>query len=179
MAGHSKWAQIKRQKASTDAKRSKLFGKLSRLIALESRRVGGKTDSPSLRTVIEKAKAANMPAENIERAIRRGAGGEGEDLAAVLYEAYGPGGVALVIEGLTDNKNRTAAELKHLLGKHGASLAAPGAAVWAFEKTEEGFVPRSGVPLSGEDGSRFEKLLEEVEEHDDVQEVYTNAEFAA
>lgn len=160
---------------ATDAKKSKAFGKVARLIVLESKKVQGNINAPGLRAVIEKAKSINMPNENIERAIKKGAGGDAGDMEEVLYEGYGPGGVAIMIEGLTDNKNRTSAEIKHLLSKHGANLAAMGAASWAFEKTLEGFVPKTFVELSQEDSKLLEKLLEELQDNDDVQEVYTNA----
>lgn len=179
MAGHNKWTQIKRQKGATDAKKSKLFGKLARLITLESKKAGGNASAPALRAVIEKARGMNMPNENIERAIKRGTGNDAGEMEKVLYEGYGPGGSAIIIEGLTDNKNRTSAEIKHLLSKHGANLAAQGAALWAFEKTADGFVPNMSVPLSPDDSVSLEKLLDELENHDDIQEVFTNAEFAS
>lgn len=160
---------------ATDAKKGKMFGKLARLVALESKKAKGNINAPGLRAVIEKAKSINMPNENIERAIKKGAGGDAGEMEEVLYEGYGPGGVAIIVEGLTDNKNRTSAEIKHLLSKHGASLAAMGAASWAFEKIPEGFVPKTFVELSKEDGESFEKLIDELEDNDDVQEVYTNA----
>lgn len=175
MSGHNKWKQIKTKKMATDAKKGKMFGKLARLVALESKKVRGNTSAPGLRAVIEKAKSINMPNENIDRAIKKGAGGDAGEMEEVLYEGYGPGGVAIIIEGLTDNKNRTSAEIKHLLSKHGASLAAMGAASWAFEKTPEGFIPKTFVDLSREDGELLEKLLDELEDNDDVQEVYINA----
>lgn len=126
--------------------------------------------------MVEKAKSINMPNENIERAIKKGAGGDAGEVEEVLYEGYGPGGVAIVIEGLTDNKNRTSAEIKHLLSKHGANLAAMGATTWAFKKTPEGFFPKTFVNISQEDGESLKKLLDELEDNDDVQEVYINAE---
>lgn len=175
MAGHNKWKQIKTKKMATDAKKGKMFGKLARLVALESKKAQGNVNAPGLRAVIEKAKSINMPNENIGRAIKKGAGKDAGEMVEVLYEGYGPGGVAIIIEGLTDSKNRTSAEIKHLLSEHGASLAAMGAASWAFEKTLEGFVPKTFVELSQEDGKSLEKLLDELEDNDDVQEVYTNA----
>jgi len=176
MSGHNKWSQIKNKKAVTDGKRSKVFGKFSKLIALESKKAAGNLTSPGLRAVIERAKKENMQNELIERAVKKGAGGDAGNMEAVLYEAYGPGGCALLIEGLTDNKNRTVAEIKHLLSKRGLALAGQGAASWAFNKTAEGYEPNTTVPLSDEDGEALGDLLEELDEHDDVQEVYTNAE---
>ncbi len=176
MSGHNKWSQIKHKKAITDGKRSKIFGKLVKLIALESKKVAGNLSAPGLRAVIERAKKENMPIDNIDRAVKKGAGGDAGNMEAVLFEAYGPGGCAILIEGLTDNKNRTVAEIKHLLSKRGLTLAGQGAAVWAFTKTAEGFGPQTMAPLSDEDGEALSSLLEELDEHDDVQEVYTNAE---
>jgi len=120
MSGHNKWAQIKRKKAVTDAKRSKIFGKFSRLIVVESKKSGGDVSTPGLRAIIERAKKENMPIENIERAVKKGAGSDAGNMAPVLYEAYGPGGCAILVEGLTDNKNRTVAEIKHILSKRRA-----------------------------------------------------------
>ncbi|MDP3958295.1 MAG: YebC/PmpR family DNA-binding transcriptional regulator [bacterium] len=174
MAGHSKWAQIKRQKGSEDAKRSKLFSKLSRLISTEAKRSGGNLSSPSLRATLEKAKKENMPKDTIERAIRKGSESGGE-LKEVRYEAYGPGGVAIVIEGYTDNNNRTAQELKHLLSSRGASLAATGAALWAFKKSDEGWEPATTVSLSEADQEKLAEIIEALEAHDDVEMVFTNA----
>lgn len=176
MAGHNKWVQIKHKKAATDSKRSKVFGKLARLIAVEAKKAGGNVSSPGLRALIERAKKENMPIDNIDRAVKKGAGGDAGNMEPVLYEAYGPGGCALVITGLTDNNNRTVAEIKHIFTKRGLSLAGQGAAVWAFTKTAEGYEPNTPCPLSDEDGQALADLIEELDEHDDVQGVYTNAE---
>lgn len=175
MAGHSKWAKVKRQKAVTDGKRSKIFSKLVRYITVEAKRVKGDRNAPSLRVAIEKARAANMPSDTIERAIEKASGDGAVALESVTYEAYGPGGVALIIEGLTDNRNRTAQEIKHLLSKNGAALATPGAALWAFVKEEEGLVPTTTVDLSDTDLEKLSAVVDALEENDDVQEVYTNA----
>jgi YebC/PmpR family DNA-binding regulatory protein len=175
MSGHSKWAQIKRQKGTEDAKKSKLFGKLGSLIATESRKAKGDMNAPGLRTIIDKAKKENMPKDTIERAVKKGAGGDVETMEALTYEAYGPGGCALIIEAFTGNRNKAAQEIKHMLSKHGGSLAAQGAASWAFTKNEEGWVPSSAIPLSDEDGVSLSALIEELESNDEVQDVYTNA----
>lgn len=174
MAGHSKWAKLKHQKGITDAKRSKLFSKLVRYIAVEAKKAKGDRAAPSLRAAIDKARAANMPADNIDRAIEKAQGADAE-LEAVVYEAYGPGGVALIVEGYTDNRNRTAQEIKHLLSKHGIALAAPGSAMWAFAKGAEGLEPATTVEISDEDGEKLSQLVDELEDNDDVGEVYTNA----
>lgn len=176
MSGHSKWSQIKRQKGVTDAKRSQIFGKISKNISLAARK-GEKPDmNLELRAAIEKAKEANMPADNIERAIKKGTGKlEGAQLEGVRYETYGPGGAAIIMEGITDNKNRTTQEIKHLLLKSGASLAQTGSVVWAFENEGGKWLPKSALELSGQDAEALDKLLEELDNHDDIQDIYTNA----
>ncbi|OGZ04989.1 MAG: hypothetical protein A2762_05100 [Candidatus Lloydbacteria bacterium RIFCSPHIGHO2_01_FULL_54_11] len=176
MSGHSKWAQIKRQKGAEDAKKSKLFGNLGSLIATESRKAKGDVNSPGLRAIIEKAKKENMPKDTIERAVKKGAGGDVETMEALTYEGYGPGGCALIIEAFTGNRNKAAQEIKHILAKNGGSLAAQGAASWAFTKSEEGWTPNSTIPLSDADGAMLSLLIEELEGNDEVQDVYTNAE---
>lgn len=175
MSGHSKWAQIKRQKGSEDAKKSKLFGKLGSLIATESRMNKGDVNSPGLRTIVEKAKKVNMPKDTIERAIKKGTSSEAEAMEALTYEGYGPGGCALIIEAFTGNRNKASQEIKFILSKHAGSLAAQGAAVWAFTKTEEGWEPNSPLPLSEEDGQELSLLIEDLEGNGEVQDVYTNA----
>ena len=176
MSGHNKWSKIKHKKAATDAKRSKEFSKLARLIASESKRVGGDESSPSLRAVIDKARAVNMPKDNIERAVAKGKSGEGEALESITYELYGPAGVALLADIATDNRNRTAAEIKHLLSKMGYELAAPGSASWAFEKQGVEWHPKTTTQISEADGEKLGVLIDALEEHDDVQSVVTNAE---
>ena len=137
MAGHSKWAGIKHKKAIVDARRGKLFTKLTRAITVAAKEGGGDPEgNPALALAIAKAKDASMPKDNIERAIAKGtgAGADAEAYENVLYEGYGPGGVALLIEALTDNRNRTGAEVRHILGKHGGSLGEPGSVGYLFEK---------------------------------------------
>jgi|UniRef100_A0A7V3RGZ0 YebC/PmpR family DNA-binding regulatory protein len=136
MSGHSKWAKIKRKKATTDAARGRLFTKLIREITIAARQGGGDPNSnPRLRTAIEEARAANMPNENIERAIKRGTGqlDGGQALEEVVYEGYGPNGVALLIEAVTDNRNRTTSEIKHILSRHNGSLGTQGSVAWQFQ----------------------------------------------
>lgn len=176
MAGHSKWAQIKRQKAVTDAARSRIFARFARLLAVESKKAAGDVSSPGLSAAIARAKAVNMPKDNIERAIAKGASKDAGELFEVTYEAYGPGGAALIIDAVTDSKNRTTQELKHALSLQGIELANPGAASWAFTKKEGSFVPNEPLmDLSSEDAARLEAILTALDEHDDVQQVYTNA----
>ena len=174
MAGHSKWAKLKHVKGKSDAQKAKLFSKLVRFISIEAKKAKGDRTAPGVRTAIEKARAANMPADNIERALDK-ASSSGE-LEQVVYESYGPGGTALIIEGYTDSRNRTSQELKHLLSQHGGSIATPGAAMWAFQKNTEGKLePISPIELSDEDSQKMADLSDALEEHDDVSEVYTSA----
>jgi len=136
MSGHSKWSQIKHKKAITDTKRGKIFSKMVRLISVAARAKGKDPEAnPTLRTLIDKARSINMPIENIERAIAKGAGNlEGSQIDEFTVEAYGPGGSALVIEGTTDNNNRSISELKFLLSEHDGKLANPGSVLWLFER---------------------------------------------
>jgi YebC/PmpR family DNA-binding regulatory protein len=177
MAGHSKWAQIKRQKAVTDAAKARVFARFARLIALESKKAGGSVSSPALAAVITRAKAANMPKDNIERAVAKGASKDSGDLEEVVYECYGPGACAVVIGALTDKKNRTTQELKILLQERGIELATPGAASWAFTRKPDGsYVPNEPLmDVAGEDEGKLASLLDALDEHEDVQAVYTNA----
>jgi YebC/PmpR family DNA-binding regulatory protein len=136
MSGHSKWHTIKHKKGAADAKRGKIFTRIIKELTVAARNGGGDPNSnPRLRTVIAEAKSVNMPADNIKRAIQRGTGElPGVSYDEITYEAYGPGGVAIMIDVLTDNKNRTAGEIRHLLEKHGGNLAAPNAVAWMFHK---------------------------------------------
>ncbi len=236
MAGHSKWAQIKRKKAAEDQKRGKLFGRLIRELTVAARGGGGDPDgNPRLRTVIDNAKAANMPKGNIEKAILRGTGElPGTTFEDVTYEGYGPGGVAIYIEAVTDNTNRTVAEVRRLLERHGGNLGRDGSVAWNFERVgqllidstrydevvaleaaleagaddlvsegetyvvtsdpgafhevkealqdrgievmEAGLVmtPKNSVQVEGRDAQRLISLLEVLEDHDDIQKVYSN-----
>lgn len=176
MSGHSKWSQIKRQKSVTDAAKSRTFSRYARLIAMESKKAGGILSAPGLSVAISRAKTVNMPKDNIERAVAKGASKESGELFQVVYEAYGPGGAAILIEALTDNKNRTTQEIKHLLILHSIELASPGAASWAFTKTGTDHIPHEPlIDLSGVDEERLAAILEELDEHEDVQQVFTNA----
>lgn len=175
MAGHNKWSQIKHKKAATDAKRSRVFSKYAKLIALESKRARGDVNDPGLRTVIERARGVDMPKDNIERAVSRGLSGSGEELFRITYETYGPGGVGILIDAVTDNKNRTSQELRHLLSELGYALAEPGSASWAFKKVGDRWEVVTSVPLPPSDEAALVTLLETLDDHDDVEEVYTNA----
>ncbi len=239
MAGHSKWAQIKRQKAANDKARGRLFARLAREISVAARVGGGDPEfNPRLRTAIDNAKAQNMPADNIERAILRGTGQlPGASYEPATYEGYGPGGIAFFLDCLTDNANRTVAELRHLLDKRGGNLGREGSVAWMFERkgrivldgsrcgeedaleaalevgaedmaredgafvvvtapsdfhavqeairsrglpvqeAEMAMVPVSTVKVAGGEAERLLDLLEALEEHDDVQNVYSNLEI--
>jgi YebC/PmpR family DNA-binding regulatory protein len=236
MSGHSKWHSIKHKKGAADAKRGKIFTRLIKELTVAARAGGGDPDmNPRLRTIIAEAKQNNMPADNIKRAIRRGTGEEpGVSYEEAQYEGYGPGGAALIIDVLTDNKNRTVGELRHLLEKHGGNLAAAGAVSWMFHKkgyivvekskadeeklmgavleagaddlqddednwevlsapesfpsvneavkalgiepatAQVSMIPQNYVKLEGKPAQQMVKLMEALEEHDDVQHVWSN-----
>lgn len=176
MAGHNKWTQIKRQKAVTDSKKSKVFSKCSKIIALAARKCSDPAMNFELRTAIEKSKAENMPRDIIERAIAKGSGsGAGGQLESARYEAYGPGGTAIIIDVITDSKNRTVAEIKHLLAEHNAKFAEQGSVLWAFDITAQKVTPKITVELSPADQEALGKLAEALTDLEDTQEVYTNA----
>ncbi|MFA5987103.1 MAG: YebC/PmpR family DNA-binding transcriptional regulator [Candidatus Paceibacterota bacterium] len=176
MSGHNKWSQIKHKKGAEDAKKSKAFSALVKMITIESRSCGGNKNSPGLKTAIEKAKASNMPADNIERAIKKGVGLGAGSMEEVVCEAYGPGGVGIIIEATTDNKNRTVPEIRHILDKNGANMGAQGSVAWAFQKSNEGWTPTTVIPLSEEDRNKLESILEALSDYEEIEEVYTNAE---
>jgi YebC/PmpR family DNA-binding regulatory protein len=240
MSGHSKWASIKHKKAAADAKRGKVFSKLAKEIIAASRDGGSNPETNlRLRTAIDSAKAENMPAANIEKAVKRGSGElEGMSYEEITYEAYGPGGAAILIHILTDNKNRTASEMRSIFSKKGGSIAGSGAVAWIFSKkgiisvdrgkvdeeqlfllaTEGGaedfraeddvfeivctpedlqnvkeqlqkngiewelasitFIPRNTVRVEGKEARQLLALMEELEDHDDVQNVYSNFDIA-
>lgn len=175
MSGHNKWSKIKNRKAVTDAQKSKIFTKMARLLTVEARKVQGNVNAPGLAAAIAKARGENMPNDNIDRAVKK-ASTDPANMEAITYEAYGPGGCAMVIEVLTDNRNKAAQEIKHILVLNGTELAGIGAATWAFEKTHEGWMPKTTVTLGDEDGEKLGTLTDALEENDDVQTVYTNAE---
>lgn len=175
MSGHNKWSKIKRKKEVTDARKSQIFSKLVRFITVEAKKSGGDTSAPGLRLAIDKAREANMPNENIERAIKK-ATEPGAAMEAITYEAYGPGGAGLIIECLTDNRNKAAQEVKHILSKNGGALGAIGSVTWGFVRKDGAWTPSNTVPLADDDAVKLETLIDELEGNDEVQEVYTNAE---
>ncbi len=236
MSGHSRWSTIKRKKGAADARRGKIFSKLIKEITVAAKLGGGDPGGNSrLRTAMQAAKAANMPLENVNRAIAKGTGElEGESYEELTYEAYGPGGVALLIRALTDNRKRTGAEIRHLFSRHGGSLAEPNSVAWMFEmkgyllvpekgideeklisvvleagaedmapadgqfevrtppevlenvraaleknrvpveSSEITMIPKTTVKLEGKTAEQMLRLMESLEDHDDVQNVYAN-----
>ena len=175
MSGHSKWASIKHKKAIVDSKRGKLFTKLARAITVAAKEGGGDIDgNPSLALAVQKAKDASMPKDNIERAIAKGTGA-GADAAAlenVMYEGYGPGGVALLIEAVTDNRNRTGADVRHVLSKGGGSLGEPGSVAYNFDK--KGVIAVDGERYSEDDLMvAIDAGAEDISLDDDVYEIVT------
>lgn len=236
MSGHSKWASIKHKKSKEDAKRGKLFSKLIKEIIVAARMGGGDPQgNPRLRNVIERAKEANMPQENIERAIKKGTGElPGESYEECTFEGYGPGGVAILIEATTDNRKRTASEIRHIMSKHGGNLGEAGCVSWIFSKrglitidankidedklldisleagaddvrkvedtyeiitsvnnfekvrsalaahnitynsAEITFIPQTTIKLEGKEAEQMLRLMDALEEHDDIQHIYAN-----
>ena len=239
MSGHSKWSTIKRKKGALDAKRGKLFTKLIKELTIAAREGGGDpAGNPRLRLAVDNAKAANMPADNIDRAIKKATGElEGVTISELTYEGYGPGGVALLVEVATDNKNRTVAEVRHLFSKHGGNMGESGSVAWMFEKKGVVSLPKQGkseddileialnagaedmrtedeyfeiqtevesfepvrralieknltldnaslqwiakniINVAGENAEKMMKRIESLEDCDDVQNVYSNADF--
>ena len=176
MSGHNKWSQIKNQKAKTDGQKSKIYSKHARLIALEAKKAGSNLLSPSLTAAIERAKKENVPRDVIDRAVKKGGETGGATMESITYEAYGPGGCAIIIEALTENRNKAAQEVKHILSKNGFSIATPGSASWAFTRENMEWIPNMTVDLSDEDLVTLGKITDELEDNDEVQNVYTNAE---
>jgi YebC/PmpR family DNA-binding regulatory protein len=241
MSGHSKWASIKHKKAVVDARRGQQFTKLARAITVAAREGGGDPDAnASLANAIQKAREASMPKDNIERAIAKGAGtgADADNIETVVYEGYGPGGVAVLVEALTDNRNRTGADVRHLFSKHGGNLGEPGSVAYLFDKagvivvdagryseddllvaieagaqdivadddafeivtepgdlaavrdalTEAGIElqsaeltqrPKTSVPLDEDGAAKLFRLIEGLEENDDVNEVHANFDVSA
>jgi YebC/PmpR family DNA-binding regulatory protein len=235
MSGHSKWATIKHKKAATDARRGRVFTRLIREITIAARHGGDPDKNPRLRTAIQAAKAENMPSENIERAILRGTGQlPGEQIEEVMFEGYGPGGVALLVKAATTNRNRAVGEIRHIFSKNGGNMAEAGAVSWQFHRkgdivipkdaadeeklmtivldagaedlkddgsswevvtppeafdavrealdkagikpasAEVGMLPQNYIKLTGAEAQKMLHLVEALEEHDDVQQVFAN-----
>lgn len=179
MAGHSKWANIKHRKEAADQKRGAAFAKLLNAISVAAKTEPNPDFNPRLRAAIEKAKEANIPKDKIEAAIKR-ASDKSSGLEELLFEAYGPGGAAILIEAASDNRNRTIAEVKNILNEFGGKWAEPGSVKWAFRPTADPsgrYQATFMQELNEEDKNKLQALVEALETHDDVQEVYTNAKF--
>ncbi|MEN2998733.1 MAG: YebC/PmpR family DNA-binding transcriptional regulator [Brevinematia bacterium] len=178
MSGHSKWANIKHRKSAQDAKRGQLFSKLAKEITVAAKMGGGNPENNvRLRVAIERAREANMPTENIERAIKRGTGElEGATYEEVVYEGYGPGGVAILVNVLTDNKNRTAAEIRKIFSKFGGSLGTSGSVAWIFEK--KGYISVDANKYSEDEMLEIaiEAGADDVKKEGDVISIYTSVE---
>ncbi len=178
MSGHSKWSQIKHQKGVTDKKRGQLFSKLGAAITAAAKTEPNPQFNPRLRSAIDKAREFQMPNDNIERAIKKAAD-KNESIEELLFESYGPGGAALLIEAITDSRNRTVAEVKKILHDHEGKWAESGSVRWAFEQiTEENGdrVWKSKFPqaVSDDDQKKLNRLIEALDDHDDIQNIFIN-----
>jgi len=173
MSGHSHWAGIKHKKGTTDQKRGQLFSKLTNAISTAAKQEPNPQFNPRLRSAIDKAKENKVPLENIERAIKRA--NEIKDLEKLIMEAYGPEGSAILIEVITDNKNRTVAEIKKILSHHNAKWAESGSVRWVFEKISESWQAKFPQTISDESKEKMSALIEELDDQNDVQNIYTNA----
>ncbi len=178
MSGHNKWAKIKHKKAGTDAQRGKLFSRIIKEVTIAARNGGGDPNgNPRLRLAIQNAKNANMPADNVKRAVQRGTGElPGVNYEEITYECYGPGGVALMIDLVTDNKNRTVAELRHILDRNNGKLAEAGSVSWMFQKKGNIEVPRSAVKEDDLLGIIIDAGADDMKTEDDYYEITTSAE---
>ncbi|MCX6719090.1 MAG: YebC/PmpR family DNA-binding transcriptional regulator [Candidatus Taylorbacteria bacterium] len=176
MSGHNKFSKIKHLKAKNDAQKSKSFGKLVRLITVEAKKAHGNLTSPGLAAAIEKARKDNMPNDTIDRAVKKALTDNSAAMENIVYESYGPGGIAILIEVLTDNRNKAAQEIKHILATHELALAAPGSASWAFTKTNNQWQPTTTMSLEEADIEKLSQIVEDLENNEEVQEVFTNAE---
>jgi len=177
MSGHSHWAGIKHKKELTDKKRGQIFSKIAKIIEIAARKGGDPEMNPGLRLAIEKARSVNMPNDNIQRAIKKGTGEdkEGGRLEEITYEAYGPNGTPLIIEVITDNKNRTLSEIKHILNNYSGKLAETGSVRYLFDRAEGEWKPKYSVDVADETlKQQLEKLFEALDENDDVNEIYSS-----
>lgn len=184
MSRHSKWSKIKRQKGTSDVAKGKVFTKLAKAITVAVREKGGDPSANfSLRLAMDKAREANMPKGNMERAIARGSGaGEGEAIPDAIYEAYLPGGAAAIITALTDNKNRTSSNIKHIITSGGGSMGGQGSVMWAFDKkySESGeveYIPKSLIKIDADTNKKIEEIFEALDDDEDVSDFFTNIEM--
>lgn len=176
MSGHNKFSKIKHIKAKNDADKSKRYGKFVRLITVEAKKAGGNLSSPGLAAAIAKAREENMPNDTIDRAVKKATTDNSAAMESIVYEAYGPGGIAMLIDALTDNRNKAAQEIKHILSMHEIALAAPGSASWAFHKEGNVWKPITTMTLEDADIEKLSAIVADLEANDEVQEVVTNAE---
>ena len=176
MSGHNKWTNIHVRKEAMDKKRGKIFSKMAKVIEIAARKGGNPSMNPSLRLAIERAREVNMPNDNIERAIKKGSGENKEDqLEEITYEAYGPSGAAIIIEIITDNKNRTLSEIKHILSVFNGKLATEGSVKYLFDKVDGEWKPKYTIDIADQgQKEHLIKLFEALDENDDVNEIYTN-----
>jgi YebC/PmpR family DNA-binding regulatory protein len=174
MSGHSHWAGIKHKKEITDQKRAKVFSKLLALISAAAKTEPDPNFNPRLRTAIATAKEMAVPQDNIERAIKKASEAD-NNLEELTFEAYGPGGIAILIEAVSDNKNRAVQEIKTILKDHNGKWAETGSVQWAFEKTHEGYRPKFPQDIPEADAERLVTLIDALHDNDNVQNVYTNA----
>lgn len=174
MAGHSHWAGIKHKKEAEDKKRGQVFSKILSAITAAAKTDPNPDFNPKLRSLIQKAKDFKVPQNNIEKAISRAKEKENTTEELIL-EAYGPNGSAILIEAITDNKNRTIAEIKNILNENGAKWAETGSVRWAFEQNQEGWQAKFFNNISEEDKNKLNKIINELENHPDIQKIYTNA----
>jgi len=177
MSGHSHWAGIKHRKGINDAKRGKVFTKHAKMITIMARDGGGDPSANfKLRLAIDRARLDNMPKENIDRAIKKGTGElkEGNAIEEIIYEAYGSGGIMMIIKTLTDNKNRTVSEIKAILNKFGGKMGGTGSVMWNFKIVDLEYTPKNILELDEPNKEQYEKLLEALDDQDDVQEIYDN-----
>lgn len=176
MSGHSKWSQIKRKKEVNDKKRSQIFSKLLKAISIASRGDQNPQFNPRLRSAIEKAKESNVPNENIERAIKKSA--ESGNLEELLIEAYGPEGVGMILEAISDNKNRTISEIKKIFNDNDIKWADQGSVLWAFERSEDGYVHKFPQEISKESEEKLLRVMDILDDHDDVSNIFVGAKFS-
>src|SRR3989344_8235417 len=175
MSGHSKWSQIKRQKGVADQKKGQLFSKLSKVISMAARRGPDPEMNMELKNAIEKAREANMPKDNIERAIKRVSDKNIAQLEELTIEAVGPESLALIITAITDNKNRTMGEIKNILSEYGYKISQQGGVMWMFDKKDQEFIPKYPVAnISENTKNSLEKIMEKLDDNEDIQEIYEN-----
>ena len=175
MSGHSKWSQIKHKKELTDKKRGQIFSKLAKMITVAAKDGDNPETNSKLKTAIEKAKEFNLPNENIERAAKKADGRNKIQLETMLIEAIGPLNTIILVEAISDNKNRTIAEIKNIFSENNFKMVPPGSLIWQFEQKGREFIPKSPIETDNEMKIKLKALFEKLDEHDDIEEIYSNA----